>query len=175
MDELGGPALIAFVYFFLPVVALELITLAWPGWRVSDLYLPQERNSFQCSWASLLRTHKDGHALERVEDCEQSLKTVNRAWKISRSTGTEKVRIAKSHVSPKRNMTPLMLNISRIMVVLLIPSFVRAAVPLVCWVSITITQVKTTTLKTMTARIGARKAPQKASTCDRKQLQVDSL
>ena len=81
---------------------------------------------------------------------------------VSLSPGTEKVRMAKNQVSPKRNITPLMLTSKCIIVCLLIDSFLRAAIPLLCRTSTTIIHVNMIVLKVMIARIGARKAPQKA-------------
>ena len=61
----------------------------------------------------------------------KELKITKRIWKVCLNPVTEKVRIAKSQVIPKRNITPLMLIIKRMMVFTLTDSFIRAAVPLV--------------------------------------------
>ena len=135
------------------------------------LILATEKASFHDSTASLLKTQKN----KKMKKPWNELKTTNRIWKASLSPSTEKVRIAKSQVSPKRNITPPMLIIKRIMVLLLTLSFIRAAVPLVWRINITITQMNTTILNKSIAMIGPRNAPQKAPGWDRKQLQCKQI
>ena len=64
-----------------------------------------------------------------------------------------------------------MLNIMRRICLLVTVCFIRSAVSLACRMTTVITQMKKTTLTTMTMKIGARNAPSKAPICDRKQLQ----
>ena len=96
---------------------------------------------------------------------------VKRVIPASLRPGTETVRIANNQVSPKRNITPLMLNSKRTMVFFSTGFFLRAAVSLTCRTRTTMTQTKMTMLKIMTAKIGTRKAPQKAPRWERKHLQ----
>lgn len=83
--------------------------------------------------------------------------------------------MANNHVSPKRNITPLMLINKRMIVCLSIVSFFRAAVPLLCLTTTTTILINMTVLKMITVRIGAKKAPQKAPTWDKKQLHQDNI
>ena len=96
---------------------------------------------------------------------------VKRIWKVSRRPGTEMVSVAKSHVSPKRAITPPILNIRRRTFPYPIVCFSLDAVPLTCRISTNMTEMKTIILKSMTRRTGPRNAPQKTPTWDRKQLQ----
>ena len=94
----------------------------------------------------------------------------NRTAPVSLSPGTEKVRIAKSQVSPNRNITPVMLIIKRMTVSFLMGLISCAAFRLLCRISTEVIHMNIPTLKIMTVRIGARKAPQNAPVLDRKQL-----
>ena len=170
LDDDPKPVLYVLVCFgfLVPAVPLELYLPAWEGWSSFDLYFPQEKNSRQDSSASLLRMQKK----RNIKKPWKELKITKRIWKASLTPVTEKVRMAKSQVSPNRNITPLMLIIKRMIVFLLTDSFIRAAVPLVWRTRTTITQMKMTTLNSITAMTGPRKAPQKAPGWDRKQLHI---
>ena len=125
------------------------------------MYFPHERNSFQDSLASLLITQKK----RKIKKPWKELKMVKRIEPVSLSPGIEKVRMAKNQVSPNRNITLLILIIRRTMVFrLLTGSVFRATVLLVCRISTTLIQMNMLLFKTVTMRIGTRKAPQKAPT-----------
>ena len=123
------------------------------------------RNFFHNPTASIFRIKT-----KMKKPCNE-LKIVNRSWEILRSSMPVKSRMAKSHVSPKRNITPLMLNIIRRMVLALIFSCFRATLPLLCRIS---TTTKMKRLKSIMARIGARNVPQNTSAWEMKQLKNKS-
>ena len=80
----------------------------------------------------------------------------------------------KLHVIPKRNITPLMLNVMRKICLWVMACFVRSAFSLVCRHTTTMTQMKITVLIAIITKIGARNAPINAPKCDRKQLKHET-
>ena len=127
--------------------------------------------AFQDSWASLLNTQRN----RNIKNPWKELNKVKSIWNVSLSPGTENVRIANSHVSPKRNMTPPILIIMSTTAFLLNVLLLRVAVQHVWRIRTTRTHTKMTTLKSMMIIIGARKAPQKAPMWDRKQLHIKEI
>ena len=104
----------------------------------------------------------------------REFETVNKIWKVSLNPRTEaKLRTAKSHVNPNMNIIPPILTTKRTRLFLSI--IISLAFLLSCRRITTITQTKMITLNSMMAKIGARKAPQKAPTWDRKQLCLEKV
>ena len=96
---------------------------------------------------------------------------VKRIWNSVLLSSVVKVRAANSHVIPNKNIIPETLIIRRTTVCNDIESFVRASVPRVCLISMTMMMMKTTTLMAMMAKIGTKKATKKTIGLLRKQLQ----
>ena len=139
-----------------------------------DLNLAHLKTFIHSSLTSELITHIN----IKIKNPWRELNTVKRIWNVSQTPRVDwKVSIAKSQVSPKRNITPPMLIIKRIILFLstafsLVPnSFLSEVVlDLACRMSTTITQMKMTTLKIMTSSSRPRNEAQNAATWDKKQL-----
>ena len=139
-----------------------------------DLNLAHLKIFIHSSLTSELITHIN----IKIKNPWRELNTVKRIWNVSQTPRVDwKVSIAKSQVSPKRNITPPMLIIKRIILFLstafsLVPnSFLSEVVlDLACRMSTTITQMKMTTLKIMTSSSRPRNEAQNAATWDKKQL-----
>ena len=101
----------------------------------------------------------------------RELEIVNRSWNVSRSPTVENVRIANSQVNPKRLIRPKMLQDVRKMALWVVDSPFFLSLRLMCRISTTEMHTSMMTLNSITAKTGARKAPQKAPTWDKKQLQ----
>lgn len=146
------------------------VFLIWKWGRSLDWYRPHDRSSFQDSLISWLRTAQKKKINRPWNELKitKKLSNVFLSWLMGRS----KVRTAKSQVSPKRLMIPMTLIILRSMNFMLISSFCKAGLFLWCRTNTTMTQKKINTLKTITARMGAKNAPKKAPGWDRKQLCV---
>ena len=77
----------------------------------------------------------------------------------------------KSHVRPKRNMTPVILISNLIIVFLFISSLGRPSVLRLCLMRTLITSAYITALKSRMAKMGPRKAPKNTAPSEMKQLE----
>ena len=80
----------------------------------------------------------------------------------------------KSHVRPKRNMTPAILMTNLIAVFMFICSFVRSSLFKVYLTRTPITKTKMTTLTIRMAKMGPRKAPKNTVVSLMKQLEENT-
>ena len=120
--------------------------------------LPLENSAFHSFLASSLAITKN----MKINRPWKELNIVKSATPTSLNIGVENVSIANTQVSPNRNITPQSLNMRRTAVLLSTDFCNRLAVLLVNRIRTTVAQTKTTALKIKIARIGTRKAPQKA-------------
>ena len=139
---------------------------------LAALNLAQLKTFFHSSLASELITHIN----RKIKNPWRELNTVKRIWNVSLTPwGDWNVSIAKSQVSPKRNITPPMLINKRMILFLstdlsLMPASLLRFLDLKCRMSTTITQIKMTMLKSMMRRSGPRNEAQNAAMWDKKQL-----
>jgi len=104
----------------------------------------------------------------------KALRITKRTWKAVEaleSPNPVTVSAPKSHVSPKRNMTPVILISNLIVVFLFTRYLVRSSVLRLCLMSTPITRTKMTTLKSRMAKMGPRKAPKNTAASEMKQLE----
>ena len=99
----------------------------------------------------------------------RELNSAKRIWNTSEAEET--VSAANSHVSPKRNITPVILISRRIAVAVVICSLVLSEVFLKCRISTITTATKMTMLKRRMAKMGPRKAPKNTPVLPMKQLE----
>ena len=162
-------SVLAMVLFFCVALLPVLLYLAYNGCSDLDLYLPQESNSDQDSRASLLNTQKN----KKMKKPWKALRITKKAWKAVEaleSLSPVTVSAPKSHVRPKRNMTPVVLMSSLMTVFLFVCSLVRPSLFRMCLMSIPITKTKMTALKIRMAKMGPRKAPKNTTGSLMKQL-----
>ena len=163
-------SVLAMVLFFCVALLPALLYLACNGCSDLDLYRPQESNSDQDSRASLLNTQKN----KKMKKPWKALRITKRAWKAVEaleSLSPVTVSAPKSHVRPKRNMTPVVLMSSLMTVFrLFVCSLVRPSLFRMCLMRIPITKTKMTALKIRIAKMGPRKAPKNTAGSLMKQL-----
>ena len=148
-----------------------VVILVDEWWRlIHDFNFVWVKIIFHSSLTSELMMHMN----KKMNMPCREFETVNKIWKVSLNPRTEaKLRIAKSHVSPNMNIIPPILTTKRTR--LFLSNIISLAFLLSCRRITTITQTKTITLNIMMAKIGARKAPQKAPAWDRKQLCLEKV
>ena len=76
-------------------------------WRSFNFHVSHDKNAFQDPNPSVNRIKAN------TKNPWSELKTAKRIWKVSWRPGTEKVRMKKPQVRPKKKSTPLMLIIRR--------------------------------------------------------------
>ena len=104
----------------------------------------------------------------------KALRITKRIWKAVEALESPKpviVSAPKSHVRPKRNMTPVILISNLIVVFLFTCSLERPSVFRLCLMSTPITRTNITMLKSRMAKMGPRKAPKKTAASEMKQLE----
>ena len=97
------------------------------------------------------------------------MNSAKRIWNTSEAAET--VSAANSHVSPKRNITPVILITRRIAVAIVICSLVLPEVFLQWRISTITTATNMTELKSKMAKMGPRKAPKNTPVLPMKQLE----
>ena len=168
--ELVG--LVKFVSEVLTFVLLPEITFLVACVGRDDLNrLPQhESSSNHKSRTSLLNTQKN----RKMKKPWKALKITKRTWKAVEaleSPNPVTVRAPKSHVRPKRNMTPAILMSNLMVVFMFICCLACSSVFRVCVMRTPITMMKMTKFKSKMAKMGPRKAPKNTAGSKTKQLE----
>ena len=164
--------LVKFVSAVLTFVLLPEITFLAACVGRDDLNrLPQHESSCNHkSRTSLLNTQKN----RKMKKPWKALKITKRTWKAVEaleSPNPVTVRAPKSHVRPKRNMTPAILMSNLMVVFTFICCLACSSVFRVCVMRTPITMMKMTKFKSKMAKMGPRKAPKNTAGSKTKQLE----
>ena len=149
--------------------ALRVDLLACDGFNVLDLYRTQGINCNHNCRASLLSTQKN----RKIKKPCEALRITKRIWRAVEALESANPNIVSapmSHVSPKRNIIPVVLMSNLIAVFLLICALVRLSLFCVCLMRTPITMIKMTMLMKRMAKMGPRKAPKNTARSKTKQL-----